>query len=146
METREAGPIRHRLVRFAKRIVGILLGLILLIGGLVPIGVLGGLVLSIGAPDGLPWWGIVAVVIFAAGLATAAFTLGWRLVSDRERAGGGLVHPWLLYGAGVVLTWVGMSRQMMFGAPWGQATLDAGAEALRLAKSRRAAHSRSRRR
>ena len=59
---------------------------------------------------------------------------------------GGLVHPWLLYFAGVVLTWIGMSRQMMFGAPWGQATLEAGAEALRLAKSRRAAHTRRSRR
>ena len=134
------------MVRLAKRIVEILLGLILLIGGVVPVAVLGGLVLSIGTSDGLPWWGIVAVVTFAAGLATVAFTLGWRLVSDRQRAGGGLVHPWLLYFAGAFLTWLGMSRQMMFGAPWGQATLEAGAEAIRLAKSRRAAHTRRSRR
>lgn len=134
------------MVGFLKRIVEILLGLILLIGGLVPVAVLVSLVISIGSSDGLPWWGLVAVVTFAAGLATVAFTLGWRLVSDREHAGGGLVHPWLLYCAGVVLTWLGMSRQMMLGAPWGQATLEAGAEAIRLAKSRRAAQTRRSRR
>ena len=126
-----------QLIRIAKRTIEVLLGLLLLIGGLVPIAGLLGLVVGVTTSDGIPWWGVWVIVVFAAGLASIAFTLGWRLVTGHERAGGGLVHPWLLYAAAVLFTWRGMSRRMLLGDPWGRTDLVSAAEALRLARSRR---------
>lgn len=119
------------------RIVEVLLGLVLLSGALL---LCAGLITGIyvAATQGVTWMTALMSAAFFA-VTCLAYSLGWRLLLGRPRAGGWWEHPWMLYAEAAILTFYGTANRMRHGPPYGDAEHKAAAEALRRARSRRRA-------
>jgi len=127
-----------------RRAFEIALGLILFLASVVPIGGLLGFVLTLfeaTKPDDLPLWARFAIMLLCVGLAWFCVVTGSRLLTGRERPGGGLLHPWLVviggYIFGFLFTWRAFGMGAFFGPEYAQASSKAADQILAQAREAR---------
>ena len=112
---------------FTHRSFELLVGLAVLIVGIVlAVAVAGGmyLILETVAKAGIPEWSLLLGVGITIPITWWCGVMAWRLLSGRERPGGGLLPPWMLYLAGMFVA-VGTASSNPANAP----DLDARARA-----------------
>jgi hypothetical protein len=118
-----------------RRAFEILLGLVLFVASLVPMALMAaGLVAT--EPGELPLWLRVVIILVSAILIWFCVATGSRLLTGRERPGGGLLHPWLLYVGAVLTTWRAVSQGLFFGPEYAPRHHEAADELYALARSR----------
>jgi hypothetical protein len=126
--TRKISPL-HRTVEIA-------LGLVMAASVLMFLGTATYGISDITSGRNRDWWMIGFVVPFLLGFAYLTALLAWRLLTGRERRGGGLFPSWVLYLAGALVTWSARGPGWSSGLR-SASEENAGDELFDLARSRR---------
>jgi hypothetical protein len=126
-----------RLLDAAHRGFEIALGVVLGVLSIIPAGsVVWAIVTLLTGIDGPPWAVALAGVVSSL-LTWFCVVTAWRLVTGRERPGGGLLHPWFLYAAAFLQMGIGAGRGQVYGGPeYAQPYNQGAAELIAMARSR----------
>jgi hypothetical protein len=126
-----------RLLADAHRGFEIVLGVVLGVASIVPAGLAVGAIVTLpmGGTD-VPAWALAVGGVTMSLFTWFCVTTTWRLITGRERRGGGLLHPWFLYAAAFVQTCVGAGRGITYGPQSALQYHSAAAELIATARAR----------